>query len=82
MTHLTKQLDVINPKLIVLLGSVAAQGVLGEKIPTLQKHGTVIKKYGRSHFLTLHPAAALRFERFKALFLADFKKLKELLKAW
>ena len=29
MTHLSKQIEVINPKVIVLLGSVAVRGVLG-----------------------------------------------------
>ncbi len=77
--HLEKQLKIINPKIIVLLGSVAVQGVLGEKIPTLKNHGKIIDKDHRKYLLTIHPAAALRFPPLKKLILQDFKKLKSLL---
>lgn len=75
--HLIKQFDVIQPKLIVLMGSVAAQGVLQEKIPVMKKHGTIIQKDGHTYFLTLHPAAAIRFTTLRDIFHADFHKLKE-----
>jgi len=77
--HLMKQLDVIDPKFIVLMGSTAAQGVLEEKLPVLKMHGSIIEKNGKKYFLTLHPAAAVRFQKFKVLLLEDFKKLKKLL---
>ena len=76
--HFNEQIDIISPKIIVLLGSTAAQAVLGEKIPTLKNHGKVIEKDDRTYFLTLHPAAALRFQKFKILLSEDFKKLKDL----
>ncbi|MDP2637498.1 MAG: uracil-DNA glycosylase [Candidatus Levybacteria bacterium] len=77
--HLDKQLEVIDPKIIVLLGSVAVQAVLGKKLPVLKEHGKVIEEKGRKYFLTLHPAAALRFAKNKPLLLSDFKNLKSLL---
>lgn len=78
--HLMKQFDVIQPKIIVLMGNVAAQGVLEEKVPVMTRHGTTLEKEGKTYFLTLHPAAAIRFLKFRKLFEADFQKLFELLK--
>jgi DNA polymerase len=76
--HLIKQLNIIQPKIIVLLGSSAVQGVLEEKLPIMKVHGTVVEKEGRKYFITFHPAAAVRFQKFKVLLLEDFKKLKKL----
>lgn len=77
--HLAKQLDIIGPKIIVLMGSVAAQGVLGEKVPVKSRHGEVIEKEGKKYFITLHPAAALRFPPLREVITEDFKKLAKLL---
>jgi len=75
--HLMKQFDVIQPKFIVLMGNVAAQGVLEEKIPVMTRHGTTVEKDGKKYFLTLHPAAAIRFVKFRKLFQEDFQVLKQ-----
>ncbi len=75
-THLDKQLSVIDPQIIVLLGSVAAQGVLGEKIAVMKEHGTQIQRSGKTYFLTIHPAAAIRFAKFRSTFTGDFQKLR------
>jgi DNA polymerase len=84
--HLQKQLSIIDPKIIVLLGSVAIQGVLDRKIPITKQHGTVIEKNPstssgqvRKYFITLHPSAALRFPPIKKLFVEDFRRLKSLI---
>ncbi len=77
--HLMKQLNVLEPKVIVLMGSVATQGVLEEKIPVMKKHGSTIKKDGKLYFLTVHPAAAIRFTKLRTVFEGDFKLLKKLL---
>jgi uracil-DNA glycosylase family 4 len=79
--HFLKQLDIIEPKIIVLLGSVAVQGVLGEKVPVMKKHGTTIQRDNRLYFFTLHPAAGLRFAKLKIIIKEDFKTLKDLLKS-
>lgn len=79
-THLDKQLTVIDPKIIVLLGNTACQGVLGEKIPVMKEHGKIIERNGKKYFIMLHPAAAIRFQKFKSVFVGDFQKLKQLLK--
>lgn len=78
--HLMKQFEVIEPKVIVLLGSTAMQAVLEEKLPVTQHHGTIVEKDNKKYFLTFHPAAALRFPPNRKLLVEDFKKLKELVK--
>lgn len=79
MIHFQKQLDVIDPKIIVLLGSVAALGVLGEFVPVAKMHGQIIKKNSKNYFISFHPAAAIRFVKYQKIFAKDFKKLKDLL---
>ncbi len=78
--HLEKQFDVIEPKVIVLLGSVACRGVLKETLPILKEHGRVIEKDGRHYLVTIHPAAVLRFPKYKDIQLSDFRKLPGLIK--
>ncbi len=77
--HFDKQLKIIDPKIIVLLGSVAARAVLGEKIPVIKQHGNVVKRDNKMYFVTLHPAAVLRFQKYKTLMISDFEKLKKLI---
>lgn len=78
-THFLKQLEIIEPKIIVLLGSVATQGVLGEKYPTTKMHGQILNQDGRNYFFTFHPAAGIRFAKIKVLINEDFKKLKTMI---
>lgn len=78
--HLMQQLAVIQPKVVVLMGRVAAEGVLQKKVFVVKEHGQVIEeKDGVKYFLTYHPAAVLRFPgKFKKLMIEDFRKVKEL----
>jgi len=78
--HLMAQFEVIKPKFVVLLGRVAAEGVLQRKVFVAKERGRVIDKSdGVSYFLTYHPAAALRFpSKFKQDLKEDFLKVKEL----
>lgn len=78
--HLADQFAVIQPKVVVLLGRVAAEGVLEKKVYVSKEHGEVIEEnHGIKYFLTYHPAAALRFpKKFKPVLVEDFKKVKNL----
>lgn len=80
-THLTQQFNVIQPRFIVLLGRVAAEGVLNRKVAVVKERGQVIEEIGGvKYFLTYHPAAVLRFPtKFKLGMIEDFKKIKSLL---
>jgi uracil-DNA glycosylase len=78
MTHLQKQLNVINPEIIVLLGATATYGILEERLPVAKMHGQKLNRGGRQYFISYHPAAALRFPKLRKVFLSDFRKLKKL----
>lgn len=80
MTHTQKQLDIIDPKIIVLMGSVAAQGVLHEKIPINKMHGEVLERNGKKYIVMFHPAAALRFPPLREKLREDFLTLAGLTK--
>jgi uracil-DNA glycosylase family 4 len=79
--HLMQQFAVIRPQIVVLLGRVAAEGVLQKKVFVSKEHGAVIEeKDGIKYFLTLHPAAALRFpQKYKTLLQEDFQQIKKIL---
>jgi len=77
--HFEKQVKIISPKVMVLLGSTASFAVLGEKIPVMKRHGQAIQKDDRFYFFTIHPAAALRFQKYQGVIKEDFLKLKKLL---
>ncbi len=76
--HLSKQLSIIDPSVIVLLGSTACLALLDEKVEIAKEHGKVIHKYGRKFFVTFHPAYAMRFPEGKSGFIRDFGLLKRL----
>ena len=77
--HLFRQLEVISPKIIVLLGNTACVAVLGNKTAVTREHGKVIEKEGMKCLITFHPAAAIRFQKFKGSFLEDFGVLRRML---
>lgn len=76
---LEKQVALLKPQLIVLLGSVAIQSLFGEKKDLAKVHGTFIKQEGYTYFLTYHPSAAMRFPKVRVLMERDFEKLKKMI---
>lgn len=74
--HLTKQITVIKPKLIVLLGATALKALLPEYTVT-KAHGKLIEENNMKYFITFHPAAALRFPPIRILIQTDFEILKK-----
>lgn len=80
MTHTLKQIEAINPKIIVLLGNVALKGLFPEKkLKVSEVHGKVLRKGNRICFPTFHPASAMRFPRIRELMEEDTEKLKKIL---
>lgn len=77
--HLEKQLKTIQPGIVVLLGNTAAFSIFERKIPALKNHGAVVESDGIRYFLTLHPAAAIRFKKFRPIIESDFKRLLKFL---
>jgi len=77
--HLFEQLSIIKPEMIVLLGNSACVALLDGKVEITKKHGTLVKKDGRTYFITVHPAYAIRFTKGKEMLISDFAKLKRLI---
>jgi len=78
--HLFKQLSVIDPRFIVLLGNTACSAMLDRNVEIFKEHGKTIRKEGRTYLITFHPAFAMRFPEGKKLFVRDFTKLRQLVK--
>lgn len=79
LPFLLEQLDAIRPKLIVLLGDVACESLIG-KVDLQRMHGKVLGRRGRKFFITFHPAAGMRFPRIRKMMESDFAKLQRLKK--
>jgi DNA polymerase len=72
--YLEKQIELINPQFVVLLGGVAISSILGPwKVS--ESHGRFFEDGSQTYFMTYHPAAALRFPKVKSLMREDFKIL-------
>ena len=78
--HLFQQLDIIQPKIVVLLGRVACLAVLGLFVQIAKEHGKVIEKDGKLFLIAYHPAAVLYSPAARPLLVEDFQKLKKILK--
>jgi DNA polymerase len=73
-----KQIELINPDLVVILGGVALKSLLN-KNRIKDYHSKIINMNNRNYFITYHPAAGLRFPILKQKLQNDFEKLKELI---
>jgi DNA polymerase len=78
-THLLKQLSIIHPEIVVLLGSTACLALLDRKAGLTKEHGSVVREKGITYFLTYHPAYAMRFPAGKQEFLRDFRELARMI---
>lgn len=79
--YLERQMALINPKMVCLMGNNAIKGVLGKGYSISSMHGKEVQTVDRRFFLTYHPAAALYVDRLKDTMMEDFKKLSEILKS-
>lgn len=76
---LARELELIKPKLIVLLGRHALHWFLpDEKISAIR--GTVKRQGNQFFFPVYHPAAALYDPKLRATLISDFKKIPILIK--
>ena len=56
--YLDRQISLIAPKIICILGSTAYSSILGGKSIT-KNRGIIMERNGQKYFLTIHPAAAI-----------------------
>ena len=73
--YLFEQIELINPKLIVLLGGVAAKKMLGVKSIN-EARGRVIEHEGRRYLVGYHPAVRFYREDLGQKVKEDFARLK------
>ena len=77
INYLRNQVILIKPKVIVLLGRIALQNILGKEYKITASRGKWIEKKGINYMPTWHPAALLRDETKKVDLINDFQKVVE-----
>ncbi|MGI6238241.1 MAG: uracil-DNA glycosylase [Christensenellales bacterium] len=81
LDYLRKQLVLVRPRVIVLLGKVACRYTLNEEISITRDHGVWRERKGYFFLPTFHPSALLRDPSKKRDAWEDFKKVREKLRA-
>lgn len=76
---LKKELDIIKPDFIVLLGATALQAIIDPKGKITKMRGLSIHRDGYHFIPTFHPAALLRDPRKKIEVWEDFQKIERFL---
>lgn len=72
---LERQIELIQPKLIVCLGRIAAMKLIKPDFRIMKEHGVWFERGGIPIMATLHPAALLRDPGKKEIAFEDFKNL-------
>ena len=86
---LDEELDLVEPRVIVVLGATAAQALLGSKFRVTQQRGQALEHTGLAPYVvaTVHPASILRApdeetrESEGRAFVADLRTVRKLLEA-
>ena len=74
-----RQISIIKPRYVVLLGRIAARTILGEESVSENRRRILVKD-GTKYLITLHPSAVLRFPKNEPLLKDDLKAVAEELK--
>lgn len=75
INYLRNQVIIVKPKIIVLLGRIALQNILGKQYKITSARGEWVEKKGIMYIPTWHPAALLRDETKKIDFIDDLKQV-------
>jgi len=75
LPYLYKQIEYIDPKIIILLGATALKGLIDPNARITQARGQWIKWNDRLVMPTYHPSALLRNEKLKRPVWEDFKNV-------
>ncbi len=76
-THLLAQWALVQPRVVLLLGATAVQGVLGESYRITRCHGQWYERGGVPVLATFHPSALLRDESKKRDAWMDLKIVRQ-----
>ena len=81
LPYILKHIEIINPKVLVLLGSTAMNALIGDKIVISRMRGQWIeKKFGKcktSVMITFHPSFLMRQPAQKKLAWVDLKMIRD-----
>ena len=78
LPYLKKQIELIQPKVILLLGLTAAQAILKKKESLTKMRGKIFEFENKKVIVTYHPAALLRNPNWKRGCWEDVKKFRKL----
>jgi uracil-DNA glycosylase family 4 len=78
LPYLVRQMGVLQPRVVCLLGATATRALLGSDQKLNQVRGRAIREAGRWWFATYHPAAALRSASLASALQEDFRRLRRL----
>ena len=81
MPWLREQFRLLQPKIVVCLGRIAAQRMIRQDFSVTREHGQIIEKSGILFMGTFHPAALLRQPQNKPEAFADFTVLRDTIAA-
>ena len=76
--YLMEQISIIDPKIIVCLGRIAAKQLISPDFQVTKQHGEVFHKNNRLIMATFHPAALLRNPSYKSATMDDFDTLYDI----
>ena len=72
---LRRQIDIIDPEIIVLFGNIPVRQLLHVNRSLKELHGQFYQKADRLYQIQYHPAAGMRFPNLGAAMARDFEKL-------
>lgn len=75
LPYLHKQIEMIDPQILILLGSTALQGLIDPKMRITKARGAWITWENRQVMPTYHPSALLRNPNLKKEVWSDFQKV-------
>jgi DNA polymerase len=77
--YLQKEIAIIKPKIICILGNTAFNSILGGS-EIIKYRGKIVKKYKQLYFLTVHPAATIYNQELITVLKEDIIKLFDLIR--
>jgi DNA polymerase len=77
--YLLKEISIIKPKIICILGNTAFNSILGGSEITKYR-GKIVKKDNQIYFLTVHPAATIYNQELISVLNKDISRLFELIR--
>src|SRR5207245_5795751 len=74
--HLSRELEIIRPKIICVLGNTAFDSLLGGNLIT-KNRGKIFKRDGQFYFVTVHTAAVIYNPDLRQILKDDLKSIAQ-----